>query len=64
MTRATWNRIRRLYEATVGYDPEGEWEPASCLETLRWMRCAVRFCPDDAAAYTGPTLTSAQLRNA
>lgn len=62
MTNATWARVRRLYEATVGYDPEGEWQRAEALDCLRWMRCAMRVYPEDVAAYTGPTLTSAQLR--
>lgn len=63
MTDATWARVRRIYETVVGYDPDLEgWTQAEALDCLRWMRCAQRRHPTDPSAYTGPTLTSAQLR--
>lgn len=63
MTVSTWNRVRSLYERVVGYDPGLEyWTPAEALEGLRWMRTALTLSDGDPTAYTGPTLTKAQLR--
>ncbi|MES2753829.1 MAG: hypothetical protein V4659_04115 [Pseudomonadota bacterium] len=64
MTPATQRRIARLHESRVGYDPEGEKTIAEALETLRWYRTAEQEHPDDPAAYSGPALTSAELRTA
>lgn len=42
MTPSTTRRIRRQYEAWVGYDPleddPDHWDPAESLETLREIR--------------------------
>jgi hypothetical protein len=62
MTASTTNRIARLYEQVVGYNPllDG-WTIAEALDCLRWMRTAMTLCDGDPTAYTGPTLTKAQL---
>lgn len=62
MTPATINRIARLYEQVVGYDPLSDgWTVAEALDGLRWMRTALVICNGDPTTYTGPTLTKAQL---
>lgn len=63
MTKATQARLARLYESVIGYDPSLEgWTLAEQLESLRWIRTALCLCNGDPTAYTGETLTSAQLR--
>jgi hypothetical protein len=63
MTKATARRIARLYERVVGYDPEADgWTMPEALDSLRWIRTALFFCPDDAPSYVGPTMTKAQMR--
>lgn len=63
MTNHTTARIIRLYKNVVGYDPAMEgWTLAEALDGLRWMRTALTLCNADPTAYTGPTLTKAQLR--
>jgi hypothetical protein len=62
MTKATAARLCRLYEKVVGYDPALEgWTLAEVLDCLRWMRTALCLCNGDPTAYTGPTLSKAQL---
>lgn len=63
MTPSTINRIARLYQVTVGYDPieddpttAPEAVAAEAIETLRWMRTADLLRPDDPAAYSGDAL--------
>lgn len=63
MTPSTAARISRLYERVVGYDPALDgWSLADALDGLRWMRTGLILCNGDPTAYTGPTLTKAQLR--
>lgn len=62
MTNSTVARIDRLYERVIGYRPSLDgWSAQEALDGLRWMRTALTLCDGDPTAYTGPTLSKAQL---